>query len=455
MRPTPSAIDAGHVREQVAVAGLALLTFVVHVLSPVTTSTDSAWTFHVAASLLREGDIDLDEYRRVIDLDLDYRLRIFGDHIYYYYPIATPLLVSPVVASVNLAMELANRGEFYDYLLTHGPDDRTAALEKLIAAALVSGSTLLMYFVMRRSLGHLSSLFGATIFAFGTSMWSTASRALWQHGPSAFLLLAALYLTISSRGKTGSMLATGIVLAFAYLVRPTNSLAFAFFGLYYLINYRGRARAYLAGGLAVLVPFGLHNWATYGNLFPPYSYQLFERLGTPSQVGEALIGTLLSPNRGLFVFTPVFLFSIWGAIQGSRRFEPMLSMLDPYLLGILVCHWITTSLFEDWGGAWSIGARYFVDVIPILMYFLIPILGSLATRGAALRSAFFLAAAIGVLIQGYCSISPYPFLWNGKPQALVEAPERKWDWGDLQFLRGLCANAPLEGRAPACWLSHG
>jgi hypothetical protein len=43
-------------------------------------------------------------------------------------------------------------------------------------------------------------------------------------------------------------------------------------------------------------------------------------------------------------------------------------------------------------------------------------------------------------------------MWNGKPQALVDAPERKWDWGDLQFLRGFCISNPLEGRAPACWI---
>ena len=86
--------------ESVAVLGIMVLTFVVHAASPVTTSSDSAWTLHLAASMLQEGNLDLDEYRSLMDLSLDYRLREIDGHIYYYYPAATPLLVTPIVVLV-------------------------------------------------------------------------------------------------------------------------------------------------------------------------------------------------------------------------------------------------------------------------------------------------------------------------------------------------------------------
>ena len=111
-------------------------------------------------------------------------------------------------------------------------------------------------------------------------------------------------------------------------------------------------------------------------------------------------------------------------------------------------------MFEDWGGAWSIGPRYFVEVIPYLTYFLIPVLDSPMLGMRAWQYLLAAATAFSILVQAHSSLSPYPFLWNGKPRALVEAPERKWDWGDLQFLRGLCRADPLEGRAPACWFEH-
>ena len=123
-----------------------------------------------------------------------------------------------------------------------------------------------------------------------------------------------------------------------------------------------------------------------------------------------------------------------------------------YLAAIVVAHWIMVSLFQDWGGAWSIGPRYFVDVIPLLIYFLIPVLRPDAIGRRGIRNALIATVLISTLIQFHCATSIYPWMWNGKPAALVEAPQRIWDLGDLQFLRGFCASDPLEGRAPACWL---
>lgn len=442
--------------DRLALLGLLLVTFVVHAASPVTTSTDSAWTFHVAASILREHDIDLDEYRPLMDLDLDYRLRLVDDHVYYYYPAGVPLLVTPVVLLANAVLPRLRGSDFFAYLNTHAPDDRTARLEKLAASAFVAFAAALMYLVARRSTGISKAVATALILAFATSMWSTASRALWQHGPSVVLALSALYLTLAAPDRPWSILAAGALLAFAYLVRPTNSLSFAFFGLYYLLNQPRRAWAYAIGGLAILLPYATFNWTTYGDVFPPYSYQLFERLAAPGAIPEALLGTLLSPNRGLFIWSPIFCFALHGALLEVRRVGYRRGNIGMYLAGILLSHWIVTALFEDWGGAWSIGPRYFVDVIPYLTYFLIPVLASLPGRAIAFRYGLAAALAASTLIQLHCAVSPYPFMWNGKPRALVEAPERKWDWGDLQFLRGLCPGEPLEGRAPACWMSsHG
>lgn len=451
--PVPTRTVAAPTREALALVGLFFLTFAIHAVSPVTTSTDSAWTFHLAASMLREGNLDLDEYRPVMDLARDYRLRTIGAHIYYYYPAATSLLVTPVVVLANAVLPLFRSADFYSYLTTHGPDERTARLEKLVASAIVGLATVVMYLIARRFRALGASIAVALVFAFATSMWSTASRALWQHGPSVLLLSFALLLTLAAPGKSWSLFAAGFILAFAYLVRPTNSLSFAVFGVYYWLNHRRRIWLYAAGSLAVFVPYGIQNWLTYGNVFPPYSYQLFERLATPAAFAEALLGTLISPNRGLFVFTPVFLFSVFGGYLRVHRAARRAS-LDLFLLAIVVGHWITTSLFEDWGGAWSIGPRYFVDMIPFLTYFLISFMGSPAFQRPRWKYVFMIAIAASVFAQFRCSVSPYPFMWNGKPRALVDAPERKWDWGDMQLLRGLCADDPLEGRAPACWMER-
>jgi hypothetical protein len=442
-------------RHSLILPGIFLCVFTGHVLSPVTTSTDSAWTFHVAASLLREGNFNLDEYRPIMDLALDYRLREVGGHVYYYYPLATPLLVTPAVWLTNLAYPLTHSTDFYTYLAEHAPDERTAKLERLMASFIVALAACVFYLVARLSLGQSPSILLSLAFAFATSMWSTASRALWQHGPSVLFLVGALYLLLVGKDRPWIAVLTGALLGYAYMIRPTNSISVGFLGLYFLVARRRVVGHYALGVLAVLAPFLAQNWVTYHNLFPPYSYQLFERLAGPGAVAEALMGTLLSPNRGLFVFTPLFAFSLYGAALSIRRGEAGGMRVEPYLMAIVVGHWLITSLFEDWGGAWSIGPRYFVDVIPYLMYFLIPIFQARVLTRATLRYAFATCVALSFLIQLHCAVSIYPFMWNGKPQALVDAPARKWDWGDLQFLRGLCAGDALEGRAPACWLHRG
>lgn len=436
--------------DALVIPAIIVVFWLVYALSPVTTSTDSAWTFHLAASILRQHNVDLDEYRNLINLKLDYRMRQVGGHIYSYYPEATPVLVTPAVWLINKIYPLFYPTDFYTYLQTHAPNTRTAKLEKILASGIGALAAAVMYLLARRELSVGRSLILAGIFAFATSMWSTATRALWQHGPSALFLAASIYLLFVARERPRWFFGIGLILAGAYLIRPTNSVAVVVIGLYVLVNRPKYAWLYGAGLAAVFIPYAAQNWLTYGNLFPPYSYQLFERLATPADFLQGLAGTLISPGRGLFIFTSVFLFSIYGAYL---RLKGRLTLANPdlYVVAIVLAHWIVISLFEDWGGAWSIGPRYFVDVIPLLTYFLIPVLrpGILSISG--IRYAFIATLLVSTLIQIHSSTSIYPFMWNGKPAALVDAPQRKWDWGDLQFLRGFCPSNPLEGRAPACW----
>jgi hypothetical protein len=430
-----------------------LVIYIIHALSPVTTSTDSAWSFHIAASILREGNINLDEYHNLIDMKIDYRLRMVNGHIYYYYPIATPLLITPAVWFINKIYPIFYPTDFYTYLAQHAPNSRTAKLEKLIASGFVALSAVFIYLIGRIQLGITKSLLLTFLFAFSTSMWSTASRALWQHGPSVLFLTCALYLWFLSKEKPLLIPLIGIILGYSYLIRPTNSLEVGFFALYILINRRNYIFSYILGLAVVLIPYIYLNWITYQNIFPPYSYQLFERFSTPQVFGEALLGTLISPARGLFIFSSIFLFSIVGIFIKAKQHQLSIFNLDLYLIAILIIHWIITSLFEDWGGAWSIGPRYFVDVIPFLIYFLIPVFQTGILANPAWKIVFVVAILISTFIQFHSSTSIYPFMWNGKPQALVDAPERKWDWGDLQFLRGFCPKNPLEGKAPDCWIN--
>jgi hypothetical protein len=191
----------------------------------------------------------------------------------------------------------------------------------------------------------------------------------------------------------------------------------------------------------------------YHSILPPY--YLPQRLGANLHFFNALLGNLISPNRGLFTTTPIFLVSIYGLYLAVRNGRMVLNSIEPYLAVILITHWVTISSFDNWYGGWSLGPRFFTDLTPYLAWFLIPVfeegqLWSFRWWKVIFGTAFVLST----LIHFRYVTSIYPFMWNGKPVAIVQAPERVWDLSDLQVLRGTCDDK-LEGKAPKCWFDPG
>jgi hypothetical protein len=301
-------------------------------------------------------------------------------------------------------------------------------------------------------LDKLRSFLLALIFAFSTPMLSTASRALWQHGLSALCLTAALLLILRfSKNKTAFFFA-GFLLGFSYVVRPTNSISLFFLTLYVLINHRKYAVIYFAGILSPIALLVFDSLRIYHSILSPY--YLPQRVGTNLNFLNALWANAISPNRGLFISTPIFLFSLFGIYLAMKK-RMTLSSVEIYLVPILIAHWIIISSFDNWYGGWSLGPRFFTDMTPYFVYFLIPVFEEKPLWSSKRWSAVFsIALTLSVLVHFRYATSIYPLIWNGKPTAIVDAPERVWDFSDLQIFRGTCEDK-LEGGAPRCWFEHG
>jgi len=133
------------------------------------------------------------------------------------------------------------------------------------------------------------------------------------------------------------------------------------------------------------------------------------------------------------VFSPFLLFAVLGIWIAFRRHWQ--TPLAYYLAAILLLHWIAISAFVDWTAGFCFGPRYFSDMTPILIFFLIPVLAAFET-GRATRlavAAFAVTALIGFGIHLRGAVSWDVERWN-YPEV---NPARAWDWKDPQFLRGL------------------
>jgi hypothetical protein len=399
------------------------------------TGSDTIWSIILADSIVRERDVDLDEFRSIIPSHDGNIVRVNG-HDYSLFPIGAPLLAAPFVA----LYEIINPRAHEQLQQIQWP------LDWHIASILTALTTVVIYLIARRFLTVKQSVVVAFIFAFCTSAWSTASRALWQHTASILVLSLALYIALLARERPWVIQLAGLPLAFSFVSRPTNSISIILFSLYVAIRYRGYLLQYLLWAALVAVPFFAINWTTHHAFLTPY-YQP-QRIGEMNRFFEAAAGNLVSPARGLFLFTPVFLLCAYGIylkVKGFRAGEQDL-LLDVFLVLAIVLHWLAVSSFPHWWAGYSYGPRFFTDMTPYLVYFLIPVIPALVTwkrgvRPGLVALGILALASFGIHYRG--AMDRATFLWNHLPVSVDLKPARLWDWHDLMFLRNIPALDPL------------
>lgn len=418
------------VKHIIVLTSIFLVVLLSHFLwSRIYTPFDTEWNIYTSMSIINEGNTDLDEYRGLIS-ENDLRIDRIGGHLYSRYPIGTPVLTLPYILLLDKFSKEVLEIDMIKII--------KGRPESFIAAAIVAFSSVLIYLIVGLALDDLKySMLLVFIFAFCTSAWSTASRATWQHGPSMLLLSIALYLLLLAKSKPKYepwlIRFTSIALAFSYVVRPTNSIPILLFTIFIFIRHRKHFWSYCLWSMIVAVPFVMFNLTTYHALLHPY-YASSGQLRVSSF--EALAGTLFSPSRGLFIFTPVLLFSIYGIVLKIRHKQ--MDMLDYFLLMIIVLHWIVSSSHLFWWGGHSYGPRYFTDILPYFIYFMIPTLKKMPTLRGIKRVGFIVAFCCSIAISFFIhyrgATSWDAYLWNVGP---VPVEDKLWDWHDLQFLAGL------------------
>jgi hypothetical protein len=248
-------------------------------------------------------------------------------------------------------------------------------------------------------------------------------------------------------------------------------------GLYLVWRERGQLRPFVTAAVPVLAVLLLYNFVYLGSPFELGQLAAAEELArqktgssriwqTPLQVG--LAGLLFSPSRGLLVYSPVVLFSLWGLVRGVRKTEwrPLMLPLGVAMLAV----WVLSGLHYDWWGGWSYGYRHIVDTMPVLALGLLPVLDRILANRALLGvfGVLFcwsaMVQAVGALaydVDGWNARQVYSVQMEAEPEprrvesaserdrlllsggrvvdtvALdVDQPEhrsRLWSWGDWQI----------------------
>jgi len=348
-------------------------------------------------------------------------------------------------------------------------------LQVVSMAAVAAAATVVVYFISLRVLRlqppsrrRRWSVGVALAFALATPAWSTASRAMWQHGPSMLCIAVGLLCALRAQAGQRGWAGMGAAFAASYAMRPTDSIVIIIMALWIVLAQRRHLLAVVAGAVPPLAILAVVDLVYYHQVLTPYytGGQQFDVSGT---MAVALAGNLISPARGLFIFCPLVILSVIGVVVRWRAGE--LTAFWKALAVIPVAHWIVISAFKHWWGGDSFGPRFFTDLMPVFVVLALPAIEVVArwvapshpstrrdpasstevssddtdstTAPARLRWRRALVALViaglvwSVAVNAQGAILRSAWCWNNEPTNVDVHPSKLWDWGDPQFARGI------------------
>lgn len=344
---------------------------------------DTRATERVAASLVHERDLDLDEYPEV---EPPFARQV-GEHRVSIYPVLPAVLAAPVFALVSLAVDL---------------DETGSALAGKLAASLLSAAAAAVFFVAvrtrRRSEGD--AFRAAFVLALGTSVWST-SQALWQHPAAVLFLATALLFLVMAEDDTVWAGRAGLPIALMVAARHSDVVIAAVLALAVAVRWPRRLLLFaLCAAPVAAALFAYDAWA-FGGAFEHGFSGSASRFSETWGVGQA--GLLVSPAKGLFVYTPVALMAVVGVVRAIRFRDGWLGerWLPAATGAAALAHLVFIGKWGEWHGGESWGPRMMTDALPLLFLFLPEALDRFPRTTGLLAAVSIAVQALGAFAYDY------------------------------------------------------
>jgi hypothetical protein len=311
---------------------------------------------YIPFTILREFNFDFDEFTFLFRSGVPAFLTFARGHYVSLFPpfaglVAVPIYMLSVWSGVDPGSRLV------------------ADLEKLAATVIAGVTVVVFYATLKRLTDERASLLITIVFAFGTGTFSIAAQALWQHGPSELFLTLSLYCLVRGLKEGKYSAYSGLFLAAAVLCRYTDALIALPLAIYMLQRRRDQMARFILFALPPALLLACYNYYYFGSvLMTPYSRTVTSEADW-YPVLEGLAARLVSPNRGLLIYSPAFLFSIMGIYLIWRKKG---TVLFKYMSIGLMLNFIWYSIWPVWRDEWAFGPRYLADIAPLLSLFLFP-----------------------------------------------------------------------------------
>ena len=320
---------------------------------------------------------------------------------------------------------------------------RAASLVAKLAASLLTALACAFAFLTaRRRTTTWQAILIAVGLGLGTGLWPTVSQTLWQHETAIFGLMAAVWLLERQPDQPPPLWALGLALGLAGMARAQITPAIAVLAV--AAVWRTRSWRSVVG-LWPLAACALGT-AALGVLW--FGHPLGPRLAMLSDMPQThmvpgtisrepwvgALGLLVSPNRGILIFSPVVLVAFAGVFRIGRAGTGR-SALRWYGAAALA-QYLTYSAFSVWWAGYTYGPRYMLDLLPMLVPLAAVGLSWLAAR-RAWRWVLTALLAWSIAVSAIGAFCYSAGVWNPgieDPDDVDLKHERLWDWHDLEIV---------------------
>jgi hypothetical protein len=366
-------------------------------------------------------------YSALAEQGYSYEFIFTNGHYVSVFTIVTGILVSPMYFIHRFFLDLFPQPNLNYFMV----------LSKFSATLVMAFAGTIVYCTGKMLFRLKIALIVTIIFAFGTLSWAISSQALWQHGMSELLLAIGIFCIVANELNQSAryFVILGVVSSLFLFNRPPDSLLLVPL-LCYAWSNRGQIKPFVTGALVGL-PFFLYNVYFFSVVTSNGGVaNTLSGFMSPLSVVIHFAGYLISVNRGLFIYSPVLIFAVWGyyllykSDTVGKNLKSVLLLFLPCIAGTILIY----CAYTPWFGGWCFGPRYLTGFLPVLAIFtgygITPFLDSEQPvnypRIMNCIILFLILIAISVEATGALA---YPYAdWDKNVN-----DDKVWDWSDSQI----------------------
>ena len=311
-------------------------------------------------------------------------------------------------------------------------------MAKLTASTAVALAVALGFVTIRKRLSRVRAWLLAVGWGLGTGLWSSASQTLWQTETAVLGFTIAMAALLADDVRPRAAIAFGLGLALAGTARP--QLAFAVTILLLGAAFtKGQRFALVASVMvaAAATALAVLNWRWFGHpagalpLLVETNAELHFTRATFTLRPDGFAGLLISPSRGLLIFSPIVLVAALGirpALAAGLR-SPL-----AWCLTAAVVQYLVYGSYAVWWGGHTYGPRYLTDLLPLLLPLAAAGLAAAQLRPIA-RAGLAIALSWSILVAATGAFVYPNDVWNLDPRNVDRYHRRLWSIEDNQIRR--------------------